>query len=310
MLYPQQGQEINQEISKNITRLVCKLSNLIIIVVGEIKVPEQILIDKLKNKYKNLIIVHNFKRIYNEVAITSKMSAVSSTLDQKDITKSSLNYILVGQSAHVFFINDYCEYGMDYNRNSLEFLSEHIKTKGTGRSSINVFNEIYSYLADPILYARGKKRQTTSAMESSGQEVDRVYYYKSKEVSVFQMKENSPGNSLVLKRETSGNVAYGIIGIRFRPIVDTFEVDNKFVIVIELPGIGSTDDIKFAWSKMLFIISGEKINDCGELQKSKRKFGRFQKYFKVPQGFNRNYASTIKDGVLKIEFKPRRRLLE
>ena len=71
----------------------------------------------------------------------------------------------------------------------------------------------------------------------------------------------------------------------------------------------TTEDIKLSRQNVTTIVKGARRIPYAELQvkveRSERTYGDFTQTFKVPQEYERRWASvTVVDGVLKIVFKP------
>ena len=304
LFHPTINQEDNEEIEKNITKVVCNISDVVIVVVSDIKILEQRRILKLKRKYKDLrvIIVHNLKYIYSDTDISSNISRNLAIYNQGENGDPSANYFDDNGIYHLFFINDTCEYGRDYNKTSLNFLNFLVKNHGREKLNTNFFNEIYSYLIDPICYIRGKKKLVQVPMGTSYQTQERNYLYRAGEISVFKMRDNAESDIVLLQCKREEGLVHDYKALIYRPVVDTFQEENRFVILLELPGVDDINPVILDWKKDLFSISGEKINQFTEYGESKRSFGKFRKYFKVPEIFQRAFTHSMNNGLLYVEF--------
>jgi len=96
----------------------------------------------------------------------------------------------------------------------------------------------------------------------------------------------------------------GEFGLAQAPAVDIVEHDKSYQVTAELPGMEEKDiDVKFADG--VLTIKGEKKEESEEKQKdyyrSERRFGAFQRSFRVPNGVEPDkIEATVKNGVLKV----------
>ena len=96
----------------------------------------------------------------------------------------------------------------------------------------------------------------------------------------------------------------GEFGLGQAPAVDIVEHDENYQVTAELPGMDEKDiDVKFVDG--VLTIKGEKREESEEKQKdyyrSERRFGAFQRSFRVPDGVEADkIAAHVKDGVLTV----------
>ena len=96
----------------------------------------------------------------------------------------------------------------------------------------------------------------------------------------------------------------GEFGLAQGPAVDIVEHDKGYQVTAELPGMEEKDiDVKFADG--VLTIKGEKKEESEERQKdyyrSERRFGAFQRSFRVPDGVEPDeIEATVKNGVLTV----------
>ncbi|WP_343116373.1 Hsp20/alpha crystallin family protein [Ostreiculturibacter nitratireducens] len=88
------------------------------------------------------------------------------------------------------------------------------------------------------------------------------------------------------------------------PAVDFTETDTGYMISAELPGM-EEDDIEITLSNGVLSIKGEKTEEKEEKEKdyhlSERRYGRFQRSFRLPDGVdNAKIDAKMSNGVLKI----------
>ena len=105
----------------------------------------------------------------------------------------------------------------------------------------------------------------------------------------------------ILSAEPFGRSEFGLGQL---PAVDIVEHDKDYQVTAELPGMGEKDiDVKFADG--VLTIKGEKKEESEEQQKdyyrSERRFGAFQRSFRVPDGVDGDkIEANVKDGVLTV----------
>ena len=96
----------------------------------------------------------------------------------------------------------------------------------------------------------------------------------------------------------------GEFGLGQAPAIDIVEQDKSYQVTAELPGMGEKDiDVKFADG--VLTIKGEKKEESEEKQKdyyrSERRFGAFQRSFRVPDGVEADkIEANVKDGILTV----------
>ena len=93
----------------------------------------------------------------------------------------------------------------------------------------------------------------------------------------------------------------------FVPPIDIVQ-DKLYTIVMDVPGM-TNEDIRLSRQNVTTIVKGVRPVPYAELmvkvERSERTYGDFTQTFKVPQEYERRWASvTVVDGVLKIVFKP------
>jgi HSP20 family protein len=107
------------------------------------------------------------------------------------------------------------------------------------------------------------------------------------------------GRSLFDRDDDWGSTAFGAA-----LAVDVAEKDGEFEITAELPGIEEKDiDVKL--SEGVLTIKGEKSEEKEEEEKdyhlSERRFGSFERRFRLPENADtENISADFKNGVLKI----------
>jgi HSP20 family protein len=111
-------------------------------------------------------------------------------------------------------------------------------------------------------------------------------------------------------RRTSGNIFdvdpfwRGELSFSKAPAVDIAERDREYEIIAELPGMEEKDiDVKFADG--VLTVKGEKKEEKEEKKKdyylSERRFGSFQRSFRVPEGVDADKIdASFKNGVLTV----------
>ena len=96
----------------------------------------------------------------------------------------------------------------------------------------------------------------------------------------------------------------GESGWRSLPAVDMVDNDNAYIVTAELPGMSEADiDVKYA--DQMLTIRGEKKEEKEEKKQnrylSERRYGVFQRVFRVPNGVDADkIEATFKNGVLTV----------
>ena len=92
----------------------------------------------------------------------------------------------------------------------------------------------------------------------------------------------------------------------FTPSIDVVQ-DRLFQIVMDVPGM-TNEDIRLSRQNVTTIVKGVRpvpYSGVLKVERSERTYGDFTQTFKVPQEYERKWASvTVVNGVLKIVFKP------
>ncbi|HLF20321.1 MAG TPA: Hsp20/alpha crystallin family protein [Bacteroidota bacterium] len=88
------------------------------------------------------------------------------------------------------------------------------------------------------------------------------------------------------------------------PAVDIAELDNQFVVKVELPGINK-DDVKITLESNILTIRGEKKEETDVKEENyhrvERTYGSFQRSFKLPTTVKGdNIDAMYKDGILTV----------
>jgi HSP20 family protein len=88
------------------------------------------------------------------------------------------------------------------------------------------------------------------------------------------------------------------------PPVDVKETADAYILSVEVPGL-SEQDVKVTVEGDVLTLRGHKSQDRDEATStyrlSERRFGRFERTFRLPQGVARDrFDASIRDGVLKV----------
>lgn len=91
---------------------------------------------------------------------------------------------------------------------------------------------------------------------------------------------------------------------QFAPACDVEEIDDHYLLSLEMPGI-KKDDIKLEMRDNQMIISGERRQEEQKKEKgysySERRFGKFQRSFTLPSGIDGDkIEANYQDGVLRV----------
>ncbi len=99
----------------------------------------------------------------------------------------------------------------------------------------------------------------------------------------------------------------------FRPVVDVEENKKQYKLLLELPGLNKKD-IKLNIKGNILTVSGEKKeikrSEKNRLHRNERKFGKFQRSFRVPKDVNQTkITAEFSEGVLNITMEKSEELL-
>ena len=90
----------------------------------------------------------------------------------------------------------------------------------------------------------------------------------------------------------------------FEPLSDFFEADNRYHIILDIPGM-TLDDIEILWEGDLTTISGTREKDHAiNSSETHRRFGKFSLSFHIPVTFmsEPTVEPQVIDGILRIEY--------
>lgn len=90
----------------------------------------------------------------------------------------------------------------------------------------------------------------------------------------------------------------------FNPPVEVRELDNKFIVTAELPGL-KKDDVDIEYENGVLFIRGEKVEETREEKRNvlvwERQYGTFQRSFMLPNTIDQDkILAEFKDGILMI----------
>ena len=96
----------------------------------------------------------------------------------------------------------------------------------------------------------------------------------------------------------------GVVSARFVPATDIAELNDHYLVTVDLPGL-KKDDIKITLEDKTLTISGEKKFENEEKKDSyhrvERGYGRFERSFTLPQSVRtEKIDAKYKDGVLSL----------
>jgi HSP20 family protein len=141
----------------------------------------------------------------------------------------------------------------------------------------------------------GKAEPAVRPIESLRREVDRLFD------DFLRGYWHLPFSGRVFDIEPywRGEVAFGAT-----PVVDIAESADAYTVTAELPGI-DTKNVEVTFSEGTLAIKGEKIEEKEEKKKdyylSERRYGSFQRSFRVPDGVDTDkIEATFKNGVLTV----------
>ncbi len=92
--------------------------------------------------------------------------------------------------------------------------------------------------------------------------------------------------------------------IVWNPSVDLSETENDYKVKAELPGL-SKDDINISFKDDMLVISGEKKQENEEKENNyhrvERRYGKFQRAFRIHDANADEIKAEYKDGILTID---------
>jgi HSP20 family protein len=92
-------------------------------------------------------------------------------------------------------------------------------------------------------------------------------------------------------------------GSEWLPAVDITEIDNGYLIELEIPGV-SAEDVGVSVKEGVLTVSGERKFETetqGRRHRIERRYGRFSRSFRLPDDVDENDISArAKDGVLSL----------
>lgn len=103
-----------------------------------------------------------------------------------------------------------------------------------------------------------------------------------------------------------GNIIRDDSTDEFSPLADILEMDDIFMVRIDLPGM-QKKDIKLEWTDRILTIRGERKQEIEHEDvylRKERKYGSFQRSFSIPEEINKkNIKASFSDGVLCVTMK-------
>lgn len=131
-------------------------------------------------------------------------------------------------------------------------------------------------------------------LTSLHREIDRLFDDFSRSLSMFPFGRGGDWEPF----------GFGSQGGMLNPDVDVVEKDNAFEITAELPGLAE-DDIDVSVSDGILTLKGEKKEEKEETRKgyrlSERRYGSFQRSFRLPEGVDEDKIEADFDkGILKL----------
>lgn len=90
----------------------------------------------------------------------------------------------------------------------------------------------------------------------------------------------------------------------WNPLVDLTENEKNYVVRAELPGLNK-DDIKISYKDNVLVISGEKKQEKEEDESNyhriERRYGKFQRMFRIEDANADEIKAEYKDGILSVD---------
>lgn len=297
---------LKKDTEKRIRDLVFLLSDFFIFVVNDYTTLDQELLDKLEKQvkgfksktFKEIVVVHNLKDIYNEEDCEKSWEKQILSLYDRS-TEATLNITTVDSEAkvkwlktqfsrHLVMINDRCLFGQKVNENSIKLLKMWIQTECASHKNKNLFEELFLILSKDI--------KNSVKIEDRDQGNNNYEMFQDADF----ICENS---KYFLKNSNFSKETLSVTNNQFDPDIDVVKNPGEMIVIIDTPGVNE-DQLDLKICKNELTISGTREQDYdGVSQFTTRTFGEFTLKIKIPRDYDsKKGKKTYKDGTLKIDF--------
>ena len=193
-------------------------------------------------------------------------------------------------------INDNCPYGRKINQNSISLIRNWILALCTNYKKKNIFEKLFGIINNDF-----EKPKVDEEVKHETRNDSSLLLYEEKELAI--LKSEIPGK-LILKCKAIQNRPLMVSSNSFEPIFDIIENNEKYIIILDMPGVEESS-LNFTYtSDKKTIIEGKREKDFeGESKDSLRGFGQFHLKFKIPKAFSYE-ANLIEyaNGALRLEY--------
>ena len=111
-----------------------------------------------------------------------------------------------------------------------------------------------------------------------------------------------------MKRESCNNLEPALRASKSRPRVDTYEDDEQFLLVVELPGVAK-DDLEITLEQDLLTVRGERrTKDSDAARTGLAEFGPavYERGFRLGDGIDQEgIEASLEHGLLRLTFPKR-----
>ncbi|CAG9310777.1 unnamed protein product [Blepharisma stoltei] len=298
---------------------VFELSDYFICVVNDFTFLDQRFLDKItislqntpKNRFKEVIVIHNFKDVTEQEEIddlwkwqvtqlypghgnASQITRVTTNSANGEFIEKDVKWFKTEFTRHVYLANCNSQIGQEINPWTFALLKNWLKS---------------------IFIPVDKSSSVTKSVINNIQEKLRHYYDSSASVQlehtndrlkkIIKSTSSSKGRTTYQQIESSPFII--VSPNKFMPLIEIIEDRGEYKIFMEIPGL-SKEDITIKRHNLTTFINGMKKRqeegDSARIVQSQRKFGNFEIPFKIPEEYNRRWDSyEIKDGILTITYK-------
>jgi len=235
-------------------------------------------------------IMHVYGRGKLQTTRIAAVSPLSHELEEQDVQWFKTDF-----SRHVLLANEDCELGDRTNPWAFALLKNWL------RSAFVPVNRRFSVLQSVLQSCNARLSSYFKALPELVVDTTndrRVKVIRAQARQDMRLQQTSvDASGLLLMRPNS-----------FVPPIDIVQASRQYTIFMDVPGMDN-EDIKLSRQNVTTIVKGMRSQPYPELQvqkveRSERTYGDFTQTFKVPQEYERKWASvTVERGVLKIIFQ-------
>ena len=253
---------------------------------------------KEQRQFKSIFVIHNFKdvkekalhmhvwqeqviKIFSPIEKNGEMNTlVNVALDSGIAVKRMVPYYRAEHTTHYSLVSNSSQYGVDFNRSSIQLIKDTIKRQITHANT----STLYKILLDKI-------RSSLINADLSIDEKQNSEIIRSSTIENWATLVPRRGLKFLQQNE-------------FEPIFDQYILDDKYHIILDVPGM-SLDDIDISCMGYLTTISGTRKRDHNtNTSDTHRRFGKFSLDFHIPVGFNPVLECNpqVIGGILNLEY--------